>query len=126
MTNFLTAFVCYQIINAFFSTTNLCYLHDKFFSDTPSDERKLLAKDYIGETYDFQLTEFRGPEIISDNERRKNEEGVYFIASTDHVDIERKLEEGQEPRFPEEEGMYIGVIPAVKKSNQNKVENRYN
>jgi hypothetical protein len=34
------------------------------------------------------------------------------------------MEEGQEPRFLEEEGMYIGVRPAVKKSNQNKVENR--
>ena len=56
---------------------------------------------------------------------QKQEKEVYFIASTEHIDIERKLEEGQEPRFPEEEGMYIGIIPAVKKSNQNKVENRY-
>lgn len=94
------------------------------FSDTPSDERKLLAKDYIGETYSFQLTEFKGPEIISPEKRREQEEELFFTPSTSPVDIVEKMEEGQEPRFPEEEGMYIGVRPKVKKSNQNKVENR--
>ena len=94
-------------------------------SDTPSDERKLLARDYIGDAYDFQLTEFCGPEIMSMEKRKEKEKDIYFIATTDRIDIDRKLEEGQEPRFPEEEGMYIGVRPAVKKLNQNKVENRY-
>ena len=98
---------------------------DAGFSDTPSDERKLLAKDYIGETYDFQLTEFKGPEIITPEMRRERENDVYFIPSSAPVDIVEKMEEGQEPRFPEDEGMYIGVRPSVKKSNQNKVENRY-
>ena len=84
-----------------------------------------MAKDYIGETYDFQLTEFKGPEIITSEKRREQEKDVYFIPSSDPVDIVEKMEEGQEPRFPEEEGMYIGVRPTVKKSNQNKVENRY-
>ena len=96
------------------------------FSDTPSDERKLLAKDYIGETYSFQLTEFKGPEIISPEKRRKQEEDIFFTPCTSPVDIVDKMEEGQEPRFPEEEGMYIGVRPKVKKSNQNKLENRWN
>ena len=94
------------------------------FSDTPSDERKLLAKDYIGETYDFQLTEFRGPEIISPEKRMEQEEELFFTPCTSPIDIVEKMEEGQEPRFPEEEGMYIGIRPSVKKSNQNKVENR--
>ena len=55
---------------------------------------------------------------------REQEEETYFTPSTSPVDIVEKMEEGQEPRFLEEEGMYIGVRPAVKKSNQNKVENR--
>ena len=84
-----------------------------------------MAKDYIGESYAFQLTEFKGPEIISPEKRREQEEEIYFTPSTSPVDIVEKMEEGQEPRFLEEEGMYIGVRPAVKKSNQNKVENRY-
>ena len=84
-----------------------------------------MAKDYIGESYAFQLTEFKGPEIITSEKRQDQEKDVYFIPSTDPVDIVKKMEEGQEPRFPEEEGMYIGVRSVVKKSNQNKVENRY-
>ena len=84
-----------------------------------------MAKDYIGETYAFQLTEFKGPEIISKETREEQEEEIYFTPSTSPVDIVEKMEEGQEPRFLEEEGMYIGVRPGVKKSNQNKVENRY-
>ena len=84
-----------------------------------SDKKKLLVKDVLGDKYDWQLTEFVGPEIP-----RVKPDSKYFVPSTDHVDIAMKLEEGQVPRFPEEEGMYIGERPKVKKANQNKLENR--
>ena len=83
------------------------------------DERKLLAKDYIGEKYDWQLTEFQGPEIQKDEVKTP-----FFTPSSEHVDIVQKLEEGQQPRFPEEEGMYIGFRPRVSQRNQNRLERR--
>ena len=39
-------------------------------------------------------------------------------------DIGKKLGDGQQPRFPEDEGMYIGVRPNVQSKMQNKLENR--
>jgi hypothetical protein len=39
-------------------------------------------------------------------------------------EIEKKLGDGQQPRFPEEEGMYIGIRPSVQSKIQNKLENR--
>ena len=39
-------------------------------------------------------------------------------------DISKKLGDGQQPRFPEDEGMYIGVRPNVQSKMQNKLENR--
>jgi len=40
-------------------------------------------------------------------------------------DIAKKLGDGQQPRFPEDEGMYIGVRPQVQSKVQNKLENRF-
>ena len=85
-----------------------------------SDKKKLLVRDFLGDKYDWQLTEFVGPEIPRDKAERRQ----IYVPSNNHVDIAKKLEEGQVPRFPEEEGMYIGERPKVKKANQNKLENR--
>jgi len=39
--------------------------------------------------------------------------------------IEVKLPQGEEPRFPEDEGMFIGTRPEVSSKLQNKLENRF-
>lgn len=36
-----------------------------------------------------------------------------------------KLPQGEEPRFPEDEGMFIGTRPEVSSKLQNKLENRF-
>ena len=80
----------------------------------------MTAKDYIGEKYDWQLTDFKGPH------RSKASAGdALYIPSSDKVDILEKLEEGQVPRFPEDEGIYIGERPKVCQRNQNRLERRY-
>ena len=93
---------------------------DEDDEESTEDKKKLLAKDFIGDKYDWQLTEFRGPEI---QEPKSN--GT-FVPSGDHVDIALKLEAGQQPRFPEEEGMYIGQRPTTARKCQNRLERRYN
>ena len=70
----------YEARNFKFTLQPKCRYSIINFSDTPSDERKLLAKDYIGETYDFQLIEFRGPEIISPEKRTEQEEELFLVA----------------------------------------------
>ena len=91
-----------------------------------ADKRKLLAKDYIGEKYDWQLTEFKGPELSPAARRQSatSAESPLFVPSADHLDIVHKLEDGQQPRFPEEEGIYIGHRPTVSQKNQNRLERR--
>ncbi len=49
---------------------------------------------------------------------------MYFQPSTDKVDISRKLNADERPRFREEEGIYIGERPKVPAKVKNKVENR--
>jgi hypothetical protein len=49
---------------------------------------------------------------------------VNYNVPTDRIDIEHKLGQDQQPRFLEDEGIYIGVIPAMKNKNQNKMEHR--
>ena len=80
----------------------------------------MTAKDYIGDKYDWQLTDFRGPQRAKDAETIE----PYFVPTSDKVDILEKLEEGQTPRFPEEEGIYVGERPKVCQRNQNRLERR--
>ena len=54
-----------------------------------------------------------------------NEDAHVFIVPTSRIEIEDKLGHDQQPRFLEDEGMYIGMTPIVPKGkNYNKMEQR--
>ena len=86
-----------------------------------NDKKKLLpASHYIGEKYLWEMTEPSYPVQQAEG----NVESVAVVPST-RIDIAHKIGQDQQPRFLEDEGIYIGKTPIVPKSkNQNKVEHR--
>ncbi|XP_006873876.1 PREDICTED: coiled-coil and C2 domain-containing protein 2A [Chrysochloris asiatica] len=56
--------------------------------------------------------------------RMQREKEILFIPSRFTVPTYKKLPENVQPRFPEDEGLYIGERPEVSRTNQNIVENR--
>lgn len=88
-------------------------------SGKDGDKKKLLpSSHYIGEKYLWEMTEKSEP-FLSSKENKQ-----ICLVPTDRVEIEQKLGSDQQPRFLEDEGMYIGVVPAMKTKNQNKLEHR--
>ena len=85
-----------------------------------SDEKNLLpASHYIGDKYLWEMTEKIYPQI-SDKENDQ-----IFTVPTIKIEIEDKLGQNQQPRFLEDEGMYVGTKPVHPKGkNQNKMEQR--
>jgi hypothetical protein len=87
-------------------------------ADDESDTTKLLVEDVLGSAFVWSLTEEAEAEII----RAKHQ--MFFVPSTSRVDVKDKLKGDHEPRFVEEEGLYIGEPPKVSKRAKNKLENR--
>ncbi|XP_069488037.1 coiled-coil and C2 domain-containing protein 2A isoform X2 [Ambystoma mexicanum] len=56
--------------------------------------------------------------------RLKKEEGTLFVPSIRTVPASQKVPENMQPRYLEDEGLYIGERPNVPLSNQNILENR--
>ena len=53
------------------------------------------------------------------------ENNQVYIVPTTKIEIEEKIGKDQQPRFLEDEGMYIGIKPVIPKSkNHNKMEQR--
>ena len=60
-----------------------------------------------------------------DAEISGNENKHVYIVPTTKVEIEEKIGQDQQPRFLEDEGMYIGIKPVISKGkNHNKMEQR--
>ena len=49
--------------------------------DEGDDKKKLFAKDYIGSQYEWEVTEWSGPEILSYTSRVENEREIYYTPS---------------------------------------------
>ncbi|XP_078534578.1 coiled-coil and C2 domain-containing protein 2A [Lissotriton helveticus] len=56
--------------------------------------------------------------------RLQKENGLLFVPSVRTVPASQKVPENMQPRFLEDEGLYIGERPKVSLSNQNILENR--
>ena len=85
------------------------------------DKKKLLpASHYIGEKYLWEMTEKSEPTFS------KVKNNQIFTVPTTRIEIEDKLGPDQQPRFLEDEGMYIGEVmpPVMKNKNQHKLEHR--
>lgn len=89
------------------------------------DKKKLLSKDVLGMRFspEWAVTEEAEPEILSSAARKEMESEVYFVPSTKEAAIEKKLD-GPRPRFPAEEGLYVGERPGVPNKARNSAENR--
>ena len=83
------------------------------------DKKKLIeSSQFIGDKYLWEMTE-KGSVYL---DHREND--MTYTVSNEKVVLEKKLGADKQPRFPEEEGMYIGFTPATSSKNQNKLENR--
>ena len=92
---------------------------DDLEAGSDNDKKKLLpASHYIGEKYLWEVTEKSEPFLS------KNVNNQVFFAPTEKIDIVEKLGKDQQPRFLQDEGMYIGVTPVLSNRNQNKLEHR--
>ncbi|XP_075249259.1 coiled-coil and C2 domain-containing protein 2A-like isoform X4 [Convolutriloba macropyga] len=66
----------------------------------------------------------RPPEYVPNRKRLEDEESRYFVPTMRPAEDGYKLPEGQERRFLEEEGLYVGEKPLVSLRNVNKMEQR--
>ncbi|XP_065733741.1 coiled-coil and C2 domain-containing protein 2A [Phocoena phocoena] len=83
-------------------------------------EHLLLGLDHAAE--DFVAV--RPADYESVHIRLQMEKELLFIPSTLTVPMYKKLPENVQPRYPEDEGLYIGARLEVPRTNQNIVENR--
>ena len=86
-----------------------------------NDKKTLLpASHYIGEKYLWEMTKPSDPV-----QKTMEATECISIVPTSRIDLADKIGQDQQPRFLEDEGIYIGKTPVVPKSkNQNKVEHR--
>ncbi|XP_068133730.1 coiled-coil and C2 domain-containing protein 2A isoform X2 [Hyperolius riggenbachi] len=84
----------------------------------PEDDLFLIeqtARDFI----ELTAAEYEGYHT-----RLEKEKDLLFIPSLRPVPPSQKLPENVQPRYLEDEGLYVGVRPEVSRTNQNIVENR--
>ncbi|XP_074848612.1 coiled-coil and C2 domain-containing protein 2A isoform X2 [Carettochelys insculpta] len=73
-------------------------------------------------THDFLLV--KPADYESYSARLQKEREILFIPSSQTVPTSQKVPENMQPRYLEDEGIYIGERPVVSLSNQNILENR--
>ncbi|XP_049861590.1 coiled-coil and C2 domain-containing protein 2A [Schistocerca gregaria] len=91
------------------------------------DDTKLLAADYLGlnEDEDWEVvlqTAARRP--LKTTQLLQKEAALYFYPSSKPVPLFNKLAPGCEPRYPEEEGLYVGSQLRVPSHLRNLMEQR--
>jgi hypothetical protein len=74
--------------------------------------------------YEWTVTEPAQSWTLPHSQRRQHDQQMLFAPSTTRVDVERKLNADERPRFVEEEGLYVGEMPWVPEKVKNKLENR--
>ena len=88
------------------------------------DKKKLLAREYIGAQYEWEVTEWTGPEILPYKTRIENEKEVFYTPSAFPPTLEEIMASSGSKFNPEQEGVYTGKKPFVQPTNINKMENR--
>ncbi|XP_073465964.1 coiled-coil and C2 domain-containing protein 2A [Aquarana catesbeiana] len=84
----------------------------------PEDDLFLIeqtARDFI----EITAAEYEGY-----HNRLQKEKDLLFIPSLRQVPLSQKLPDNMQPRYLEDEGLYVGVRPEVSRTNQNILENR--
>ncbi|XP_013408980.1 coiled-coil and C2 domain-containing protein 2A-like isoform X3 [Lingula anatina] len=86
-----------------------------------SSEEKALLEDYDDTGRNIVIV---SAEYVPHQEKIQKEEAIYFVPSIIPIPPAEKIGDSAEPRYLEEEGLYVGTRPAVAITNQNKMEHR--
>ena len=84
----------------------------------------MLSRHYIGSEYEWEVTEWAGPDIVPATVRLESETELYYTPSSLPPSLQEIL---QQPGFTvsgEEEGLYTGKFPSLHSGNINKMGNR--
>ena len=85
-----------------------------------TDKKKLLARDFIGSEYEWELTEWAGPDLVPASLRLENERQAYFNPSG----VAAGVAVGKAAPGPAEEGLHCGRHPAIHPINAARLEAR--
>ncbi|XP_062871722.1 coiled-coil and C2 domain-containing protein 2A [Trichomycterus rosablanca] len=90
------------------------------------DEDAPLVRDEEEDLFiiDQDFLEVKKAEYVEYNRRMQREREIFFTPSVTPVPASSKLPENVQPRYLEEEGLYVGERPYVSLYNQNILENR--
>ncbi|XP_048108289.1 coiled-coil and C2 domain-containing protein 2A isoform X3 [Alosa alosa] len=93
------------------------------------DEEAALVRDgeedlFLIEQSSQDFLEVRKAEYIGYNRRVQRESELLFTPSVRTVPASNKLPDNMQPRYLEEEGLYVGERPVVSLTNENILENR--
>ena len=84
------------------------------------DDKKPLVKDIVGGFDEWTVLE----PARATFSKASDAKGLYFVPPTSQIEAADKLNHGDEPRFMEEEGYYVGTKPYVPQKLRNKAEHR--
>ncbi|XP_063222890.1 coiled-coil and C2 domain-containing protein 2A isoform X2 [Bacillus rossius redtenbacheri] len=88
------------------------------------EREKLLASEVLGLGSDWQLLWHASPECTDRAEQVAREQDLLFCPGSGPVSLEQKLPPGREPRYLEDEGLYVGARPPVARRNACRLERR--
>ena len=88
------------------------------------DKKKLLSRHYIGSEYEWEVTEWAGPELVPSSVRLESETELYYTPSSLPPSLQQILQQPGLTVSREEEGLYTGKFPALHTGNINKMGNR--
>ncbi|CAG2054138.1 unnamed protein product, partial [Timema podura] len=99
------------------------------YSPTPlaaeeDEHAKLIPAEILNLKDEWQLVHFLEAEQTDWSNMAAKEQHLLYYPNTQPVPLKDKLEENVEPRYLEEEGLYVGIQPLIPHSNKNKLERR--
>ena len=88
------------------------------------EKKKKLSRHYIGTEYEWEVTEWTGPEMVPYRLRVEREGEAYFTPSSLQPSLQDRIHQAEGAVSEEEEGLYTGKFPAINSGNVNKMANR--
>ena len=84
----------------------------------------MLSRHYIGSEYEWEVTEWAGPDLVPATLRLETETELYFTPSSLPPSLQEILHQPGFTVSQEEEGLYTGKFPSLHTANINKMGNR--
>ncbi|KAM4708010.1 coiled-coil and C2 domain-containing protein 2A [Discoglossus pictus] len=99
---------------------------DEEGEDEMDEEESLVPEDdlFVIDQTVRDFIELSAAEYEGYHERLENEKNIIFVPSVRQVPTSQKIPENTQPRYLEDEGLFIGERPEISQTNQNILENR--